>query len=114
MDYSVERISNLDLDVITTRIRQTVIILDENIDTFDLRDGLADGKYHTTLDHQGISTTGVYIVDNEGNNIALIIGQETVAGNFSDIRIAEDPTEEEVDELINLEDIETGTDHESY
>lgn len=85
-------------------IKQSIEIVDVDLDINDVIEGLIDGRFESTISHDGLSTIHGSVTDADGNLIAKVLRQREIASVFSDFALDGDVVGDELAELFMHED----------
>lgn len=100
---SKHEVYELSMDVGAT-IRQTVEVVVSDLDINDIIEGLMEGKFITTISHDGISTVHGSITDIDGILVAKVLRQREIESVFGNFQLDGDVVEEELAELFMHEE----------
>lgn len=105
MSFDYDKYAVIEIDV-TAKVKQTIRVVDKELTMDDIVEGLNEGLYRTTIDHDGVNCVGMPIVDTNDKTVAMIGAQVADVLEVHHVAFSVDPLEDELKEVFLSEEEE--------
>lgn len=103
MSFNYDQYAVIEIDI-SAKVKQTIRVVNPELTAEDIVNGLNEGLYMATIDHDGVNCVGMPIVDQNEKTVAMIGSQIADYLDVHHVAFSVDPLESELNDAFLPED----------